>query len=135
MNKLTVDKVWANDKDFDGNPYINKFTGQPEIKYTFVSSGAKFYANGTQEQLSKVKDGDTIEGIIAEKVSKAGKEYKTFSFPKLSPDEDRLKGIEEQINLIWQAHGELEKLVSDKAVGGAQENQPIDGDDIDEIPF
>jgi hypothetical protein len=137
MSKLTVDKVWANDKDFNGNPYINKFTNQPEVKYTFVSEGAKFYAKGTPEQLASVRDGDTIEGVIEEKVSGAGKEYKVFSFPKpFNANEsmlnDRLKGIENEITKLWSA---ITELSTSKVKEVELIEEEPDQTDLNDIPW
>lgn len=135
--KLTVDKVWANDKDFNGNPYINKFTGQPEIKYTFVSENAKFYAKGTPEQLASVKDGDTIEGEIEEKVSGAGKPYKVFSFPKPMTDNEaklaeEIKEIQDEITKLWSA-------ISEVSTNKVKETELIEEEpdlsDLEDIPF
>lgn len=126
MDKITVEKVYANDKDFNGNPYINKFTNQPETRYTIVAGDRKFKLYGPKEKLAEVKAGDILEGK-SEKKEYEGHEYYTFTLPKP-------KSAEEQELLDRIADLETDVIILKDAVFNKKE---IDVDAIpdEEIPF
>jgi hypothetical protein len=95
--KLQIEKLYINDKDFNGNPIINKFTNQPEKKYTIVAGGQKFKVYGTQKQLQELTEGGWVEGEVEDKEYQ-GHPYKVVNLPKpLSPE---LQQIKEDIEKI-----------------------------------
>jgi len=119
MEKVIIEKLYKNDKDFNGNPYINKFTNQPEVRYTMVAGDRKFKLYGPKAKLEELKEGDTIEGT-AEKKEYQGHEYYTFTLPK--PVDPVVQGILDRLEA-------LEHAVYDKATPDYDEIEPED------IPF
>ena len=89
--KLQIEKLYVNDKDFNGNPITNKFTNQPEKRYTIVAGGQKFKVYGTQRQLQELSEGNWIEGEAEDKEYQ-GHPYKVINLPKpLSPELQQIK--------------------------------------------
>lgn len=89
--KLQVEKLYINDKDFNGNPIINKFTNQPEKRYTIIAGGQKFKVYGTQKQLQELTEGGWVEGEVEDKEYQ-GHPYKVINLPKpLSPELQQMK--------------------------------------------
>lgn len=112
--KYKVDRVFENATDFNGNPYYNKFTKQPEPEFKFVINGETLFTNGTFAQKSAVKEGDEVEGEILEKVSKSGKPYKVFAFAK--PKDPEFEKIWEAIVALQNDVSELKSAKVDEAL-------------------
>jgi hypothetical protein len=128
MERITVEKIYANEKDFNGNPYKNKFTGEPEIRYTIVAGDRKFKLYGAKDKLAEVKVGDTLEGN-AEKKEYEGREYYTFTLPKPKSKEeqellDRIDSLEDRVRVLEEA------MFADK-----KEEEDLDAIPDEDIPF
>jgi hypothetical protein len=124
MMKIRVEKLYVNDKDFNGNPYISKLDGKPENKYTIVSADRKFKVWGTRKQLELLKENEVIEGETEEKEYE-GHKYWVLKLPK--PSSPEIEEIKKDIQAIKEYIGYEDVKVKEKEL-----EEEIN---VDDIPF
>lgn len=83
MQKITLTRVYSNDKDKEGKPLMSK-AGKPYTKLAIkCAEHGDAWLSGFQNAGNKDwKEGDVVEVIITSQVGKDGKTYLNFETPK-----------------------------------------------------
>lgn len=99
MNKITITRVYASDKDKQGVPLKTR-DGKPYTKLAIkaVEYGDNWLSGFQNSRNVNWKEGDTVEVLITTQVGKDGKTYYNFSVPKT---EDLLADRVSKLEL-WQ---------------------------------
>ena len=109
MDKLTIKRIFVNDKKKSGEPYITK-AGKPYWLITIYAEGEEkcFYSNAWDEKQAeewRTRTGE-IEGIVERG------EFNRFKFPNKQDNADyALADFKARVDLLTDRVVELEKRV------------------------
>lgn len=110
MEKYLIDRMFE-PKHITGNKNGKSYDFW---SMSFLNGNKLISMTGTEEELRALQVGDPVEGYLEENpyTDKNGEKKMSYRLKKPNKQNEALAEVSSQIQLLWEAHGEVEKRLA-----------------------